>query len=96
MLNKYIFLIFCLFVGVVAVAQGIPPPDGLECCDLLLEQTGDLDLYTRCRDSSNPNAFCSAALPIDDSVYILLAGVSGVVLAFFVIHKKVKYKKTPM
>lgn len=97
-LNKYVFFIACFFVSFTTSLEVVaqPPPDGLTCCDKLLEETGDIDAYDACTNSSNPNAYCAAALPIDNSIYILMASISGGALASFVIYRRTIRKKTPM
>ncbi|MEL1241218.1 hypothetical protein [Flavobacterium flavipallidum] len=91
---KYIVLIALLLVSIKAVTQ--PPPPGLECCDELLEITGDMNVYNECRNSSNPGAYCTAALPVDHSNYFLVFAIGfGIVLASFVIFE-IRHKKTPV
>lgn len=93
---KY-FIIAFLFVGFEAVAQS--PPWGLNCCvDLEPEGTDPPSAeYLRCMEmeEADEGSYCRGVLPIDDSVYILVAGVGGVMLASFAIFK-IRHKKTPM
>lgn len=97
--NKYIFLITFLFFGVFSEAQGIPPPEGLNCCVDLEPEEGQLPSpeYERCMamEAADEGSYCRGVLPIDNSIYVLVAGVGGVVLASFVIFK-IRHKKTPM
>lgn len=88
---KCVFLIVCMVMGFGVFAQKIPPP-GLTCCDLLYQETNDLDAYNECVDPANPNpnAYCENVLPIDNSLYIYISIVAGVALASFVIARRMK------
>lgn len=96
-LIKYIFLIACLFVSFGVTAQKIPPP-GLTCCDLLYEETGNIEAYKECIDPANPNpnAYCDPVIPIDISIYVYISMAAGLGFGSFVMVKKIKSKKTPI
>ena len=104
-LNKYVFLVTCLFVGLVVFAQtqpqppygypdGVPPPSGLTCCGPLEAEPGEPG-YSEYQDcityyTANPNAPCQTTIPIDNSIYIYISMVAAVALASFVIARRMK------
>lgn len=95
-LNKYC-CIFFFFAGIVC-AQ--PPPTGLECCSEYEGEDPDdpPQQYLDCiaAETAEPGSYCNPVVPIDNSIYILITGLSGGVLVLFVIYRGIKHKKTPM
>ena len=83
----FFILLFLLMQTGLAIAQ--PPPPGSECC---LQFEDDLAAYTECL--SDPESYCNAPLPADNSIHILIC--VGLAFGTFVIFKKINHKKTPM
>ncbi|MFL9829857.1 hypothetical protein ABS764_03245 [Flavobacterium sp. ST-87] len=98
-LNKYSFLVACFFVSFVMMAD-IPPPNGLECCkDYEPEGTDPpSQQYLDCieAETEEPGSYCNPIVSIDNSIYVLITGLGGGVLALLVVYRGIKRKKTPM
>ena len=93
-----IFIIIFLLASSFAFTQN-PPPPGLECCS---EYEGENpnnppQQYLDCiaAEEAEPGSYCSPVVPIDNSIYILLAGFSGSILVLMVVYREIKRKKTP-
>ena len=85
--------------GILFAEGGPPSPVGLECCR---EYEGENpnkppQQYLDCiaAETAERGSYCNPVVPIDNSIYILLAGFSGSILVLMVVYREIKRKKTP-
>ncbi|MFA9195409.1 hypothetical protein AAGV33_13425 [Flavobacterium sp. FBOR7N2.3] len=103
-LNKYVFLISCLFVGFVVLADtpsppgypgGVPPSPSDGCCREFEgedENGNPSQQWLDCiaAETEEPGSYCADTVPVDNSIYIYISMVAGVALASFVIARRIK------